>query len=136
MRNLSSRFFFHHYCFAINIQVKNIHLVFYLLFTFLFHLFVSFLARKKYLVRHLQDSRIWIVRVICVNRFGENSPLWQFLQSFWQILEGLLSIWQNFDPTSARLNFEHSFEKLWCNWANVLVIIWVILTNNLIIWSH
>ena len=38
-------------------------------------------------------------RSTSVTRFGEISPLWQEKLSLWQYLEGLLSLWQNFEPT-------------------------------------
>ena len=33
-----------------------------------------------------------------VTRIGEISPLWQNIQSLGQIFEGLIIIWQNFEP--------------------------------------
>ena len=34
-----------------------------------------------------------------MTKFGEISPLWHNLLSLGQNVEGLFSIWQNFDPT-------------------------------------
>ena len=36
-----------------------------------------------------------------VTWFGEILPLWQNFINLWQIVKGLLSVWQNFEPTTA-----------------------------------
>ena len=38
-------------------------------------------------------------------RFGDISPLWQNFKALWQFVEGLLSIWENFEPTLANVLF-------------------------------
>ena len=40
---------------------------------------------------------------ISVTRSGEISPLWHNFQSLGQIFKGSFSIWQNFDPTLAKM---------------------------------
>ena len=40
-----------------------------------------------------------------MTRFGEISPLWLNFKSLGQIFWGLISNWQNFDPTVAKMFF-------------------------------
>ena len=41
--------------------------------------------------------------VLSVTRFGEILPLWHNFQKSWAHFVGLFSIWQNFDPTEAKV---------------------------------
>ena len=50
-----------------------------------------------------------------VTRFGENSPLWQHFTNLWQLFEGLIRMWQTFEPT---------LENSVCFWANLLCWKW------------
>ena len=59
-----------------------------------------------------------------VTRFDEISPLWQHWKNLWQCFEGLLSIWQNFEPTLANL-LCYFLVLNGQNW-----------TDHLAIWSH
>ena len=62
-----------------------------------------------------------------VTKFGEISPLWHNLQSLGQFLDGLFTIWQNFEPTLASfIYFWANFHR--CKWPNV--------ENDIAIWSH
>ena len=56
---------------------------------------------KKYKSRDNSNS---------VTRFGEILPLWQNFKNIWQRYEGLISIWQSFEPT---------LENSVCFWANL-----------------
>ena len=56
--------------------------------------------------------------MVSVTRFGEISPLWQHFINVCQIVEGLIGVWQMFEPTLAKL------QCLWatfnCNtWPNI-----------------
>ena len=50
-----------------------------------------------------------MVSMTTATRFGEISPLWQNKLRFWQNIDGLFGIWQNFEPALA---------KELCHWAN------------------
>ena len=53
-----------------------------------------------------------------VTRFGENSPLWQYFTSLWQLLGGLFLIWQNNKSTLA--NLLHYWTNFHCwKWPNI-----------------
>ena len=54
---------------------------------------------------------------ISVIRFGEISPFWHKLKSLGQIFEGLCCIWQNFDPTVAKM-FNYCASSHCCRWPN------------------
>ena len=62
-----------------------------------------------------------------VTRFCEISPLWRNFINHWQIVEVLLSVWQNFEPTLA-----YFYKFLWYFFY---VVNGQILKNNLSIWS-
>ena len=38
-----------------------------------------------------------------MTRFGEISPLWHNFKNLGHIFEGLISLWQNVDPTVAKM---------------------------------
>ena len=52
-------------------------------------------------------------------RFGKISPFWHNLKSLGQNFEGLFDIWQNFDPTVAKM-FYHWASFGCCGWQNTL----------------
>ena len=65
-----------------------------------------------------------------VTRFGEISPHYKILKLFGYIFEGVLSIWQNFEPNLAKclLLGKYSFvvncQILIKNLANLVTLIW------------
>ena len=58
-----------------------------------------------------------------MTRFGEISPLWQNFKNIWQFYEGLIGIWQTFEPT-----MENSVcfwaNLCWCKWQNIEQTFW------------
>ena len=53
-----------------------------------------------------------------VTRFGEISPLWQHLMTLCQMVEGLISVWQNFEPTVAKMLYFWAVFQC-CKWPNI-----------------
>ena len=68
-----------------------------------------------------------LVSVVCfprfvlgcsVTRFGEISPLWQNFMNLCQMVEGIFSVWQIFEPTLAKLKcFWAAFQC--CPWPKI-----------------
>ena len=53
----------------------------------------------KYLVKFFSGCGIVGLINTSVTRFGEISPLWQNFKNILQLYDGLISIWQTFEPT-------------------------------------
>ena len=54
-----------------------------------------------------------------VTRFGEILPLWHNFKNLEDIFEGLISVWQNVDPTVAKMFY--SWASFHCSrWPNTL----------------
>ena len=62
-----------------------------------------------------------------VTRFGEISPFWQKCCCIWEFLDGLLSIWQN---------FESSLAHLICYWTSIQCCKWLNIEKNILQSGH
>ena len=86
-----------------------------------------FFMRKQYFLI-LLDKLLMGNIMLSVTRLGKILPLGQTFKNICQTFEGLYSVWQNFEPTFAKMVL--TFGQIWA------IVSSQIIKNNLAKWSH